>query len=162
METKPIKRNKNIVPFSKEHHGALLFCWKIRWGVHLNTPAERMARYVKWFWENCLKPHQEEEDRLLFANTQDALVLKVVDEHFLMIEKFEDIISGKKKGSKDFLDLADFIEDHTRYEERILFPHLETVLSDEQLEKIGTALAQDGREHTADEDYPDEFWRERN
>ncbi len=161
METKPIKRNKNIIPLSKEHHGALLFCWKIRWGVHLNTDVERISRYAKWFWENCLKPHQQEEDRLLFFNTKDALVQKAVDEHYLMIEKFEAIINGKKQATKDFLDLADFLEDHTRFEERILFPHLEVTLTEEQLTAIGEALTADGKVHTADEDYPDEFWRER-
>lgn len=156
---KPLKRNKNIIPLSKEHHGTLLFGWKIRWGVHLNTPSERIAKYVKWFWENQLQPHQEEEDRLLFFDHSDSLVRKALDEHEIIYNSFQEIISGKKQDNETFLQLADFLEDHTRYEERVLFPHLENKLSEKQLNEIGEALESSGREHSAAEDYEDEFWK---
>src|SRR5690606_10923423 len=29
---KPIKRNKDLQPFSRDHHHSLLLCWKIRTG----------------------------------------------------------------------------------------------------------------------------------
>lgn len=160
--TKPIKRNKNIVPLSREHHAALLFGWKLRWGVHLNIPAERISKYVNWFWINYLKPHQEEEDRLLFFDKNDTLVQKALDDHYIISGTFEDIIANKKQSPDDFLGLADFLEDHTRYEERILFPHLESKLPNEQLENIGKALQEHDRDRSAEEDYEDEFWRKKN
>lgn len=158
MNAKPIKRNKNIVGFSKEHHGALLFCWKIRWGIHLNTPIERISRYARWFWENHLQPHQQEEDTLLFFDQTDALIKKVADDHIILTAKFADIISGINVNEKDFLDLADFVEEHTRYEERIVFPHLEKKFTTQEMERIGVAM-QNSREHNAEEDYDDEFWK---
>lgn len=158
-KTKPIKRNKNIIPLSKEHHAALLFCWKIRWGIHLNTDAERIAKYVQWFWEHELRPHQEEEDKLLFTDQGDALVRKASEDHYIIRKRANEIISGEKRTNEAFLDLADFLEDHTRYEERILFPHLEKKFSEEELQHIGSVLQDDARDRTAEEDYEDEFWR---
>ena len=160
MERKPIKRNENIIPLSREHHGALLFCWKIRWGIHLNTEPDRISRYVKWFWDNELQPHQEDENKLLFFDTSDELVQRALNEHAKMKSDVADIVSGKLQNVDAFLNLADFLEDHTRYEERVLFPHLEQKLSQEQLNNIGKVL-HSGRERTADEDYDDEFWGDR-
>lgn len=162
MERKPIKRNKNIVAFSKEHHAALLFCWKIRWGTHLNAEQERITAYVKWFWQNYLLPHQSEEEQLLFIDKEDNLVKKALDDHILLKNKIENIIKGNSIPTVEaFHDLADFLEDHTRYEERILFPHLEKTLSEAELEKIGLAL-EEGRDRTANEEYADEFWKKAN
>lgn len=158
----PIKRHKNIIPFSKEHHGALLFGWKIRWGVHLGISPERITKYVEWFWINHLRPHQQEEDRLLFFDSADTLVQKALDDHYLISNTFEGIINGERQANDDFLNLADFLEDHTRYEERILFPHLEAKLSQTQLELVGQVLMDDSRERSAEEDYEDEFWRKQN
>ncbi|MGC4232113.1 MAG: hypothetical protein QM594_03820 [Niabella sp.] len=156
---KPLKRNVYIIPFSREHHGALLFCWKIRWGIHLNVSLQRIRRYVQWFWENYLKPHQDEEGKLLFFDHTDTLVQKALDEHAALSENFEDIITGSKQDNAHFLALVDFLEEHTRYEERILFPHLENELSGPQLVQIGRVLYEESRNRTAGEDYDDEFWK---
>lgn len=158
-KTKPIKRNVYIIPFSREHHGALLFCWKIRWGIHLNISPQRIRRYVQWFWENCLRPHQEEEGTLLFFDHTDSLVQKALDEHAMLSMTFEDIIAGHKQENRHFLGLADLLEEHTRYEERTLFPYLENELSGPQLVQIGKVLYEKERSHTACEDYDDEFWK---
>ena len=53
------------------------------------------------------------------------------------------------------LELADTVEDHIRYEERVLFPHLQQELSNEQLEIIGEQIVD---EPLAD-NYEDEFWK---
>ena len=157
--TKPIKRSVYIIPFSREHHGALLFCWKIRWGIHLNVSLQRIRRYVQWFWENYLRSHQEEEGKLLFFDHADSMVQKALDEHAMLSKSFEDIITGNKLENRHFLDLADLLEEHTRYEERALFLHLEKELSGPQLVQIGRVLYEGDRDRTAGEDYDDEFWK---
>ena len=52
--------------------------------------------------------------------------------------------------------LANLIDDHIRYEERKLFPHLEKALSDKQLEEIGRKL--DAQPSPATDDFEDQFW----
>ena len=66
MEKKPIKRNENLVPVSREHHATLLFCWKLRTGVKGETEPERMIRYTNWFWLHHLQSHFATEEKLLF------------------------------------------------------------------------------------------------
>ena len=46
------------------------------------------------------------------------------------------------------------MDDHVRYEERILFPHLENVLSEEQLAEISKQLP----DHLAKDTFEDRFW----
>ena len=38
--TKPLKRNPNLVPLSREHHYGLLFCWKLKQGLANGTDPE--------------------------------------------------------------------------------------------------------------------------
>ena len=58
----PIKRNKNIVPLSREHHATLLFCWKLKSGIQLGIDPERIQRYVNYFYEHELLPHFKKEE----------------------------------------------------------------------------------------------------
>ena len=44
--TKPLKRNPNLVPLSREHHFGLLFAWKLKQGLAKNTSLETMRDYV--------------------------------------------------------------------------------------------------------------------
>jgi hemerythrin-like domain-containing protein len=69
-------------------------------------------------------------------------------------------ISGKKKTF--FLrqlqtKIADMVDEHVRFEERVLFPHLERKLSEEQLESIGSLL-QKHHPSLLQDQYEDRFW----
>jgi len=46
------------------------------------------------------------------------------------------------------------VDEHVRYEERILFPHLEKKLTEEQLENIGNKIAGESLK----DNYEDTFW----
>ena len=154
MEKKPIKRNPNIVKLSKDHHASLLFCWKLRQGVKLHVDIERMDKYVDYFWSQHFAQHFKEEEEILFAPVQDDKVLKAIEDHKKIKSLVDEIISRKKEDAKRLSTLADMVDDHVRYEERILFPHLETVLSGEQLEAIGSRLSDEPLLDT----YQDNFW----
>ncbi|MBB5334282.1 hemerythrin domain-containing protein [Chryseobacterium koreense] len=157
MEKKPIKRNENIVPISREHHATLLFCWKLRKGVKAEVQPERMNRYINWFWKHHLEHHFQSEEQLLFLDVEDEMVNRGLNEHRLIIAKINEInVRTEEKSYPLYLELADLIDDHTRFEERQLFPYLENKLSVEELQKIGEILH--GEEHNALEDYDDEFW----
>ncbi|MDE3183350.1 MAG: hemerythrin domain-containing protein [Bacteroidota bacterium] len=155
MENKPLKRNANIVKLSKDHHAGLLFCWKIRQGVKYHIETDRMIKYVKYFWEHHFAKHFKEEEDFLFAPVQDNEVQKALEDH-QKIKIFVDkiAISGMEREEGVLLELADTVDDHIRYEERVLFPHLQEKLSDEQLEKIGEQIPDASLADT----YEDHFW----
>ncbi len=155
MERKPIKRNAHIVKLSRDHHASLLFCWKIRQGIKYHVALERLIKYIQYFWQHHFSIHFKEEEQFLFAPIKDEVVRKAIDEH-QKIETFIENISlpGTENQKERMLEIAEMVNDHVRYEERILFPHLEKKLSDQQLEKIGREI---NTEPLLD-NYEDNFW----
>ena len=160
MNKKPIKRNENILKLSKEHHFSLLFCWKIRQGLKTRIEPGRIIEYVKYFHKNFLQPHFTEEEDILFVLLNNKPVTKAIEQH----KQINDLLSHLSDNTKDNANaqlarLADMVDDHVRYEERELFPHMEKALSKEQLESVGKQLHS---EHPPLKDeYIDEFWIKR-
>ncbi len=157
MDIKPVKRNKEIVRFSKDHHFSLLFCWKIKQGAKLGVPAERMIKYVQYFRQYHLQPHFFEEETILFSPVNDAWVQRALDEH-QQIQHQSEVVekSTGKDAVNELLHLAKLVEEHIRYEERELFPHLEKVLAHEQLVEIGKKT--DALPSPLPDDFEDSFW----
>ena len=155
MEQKPIKRHENIAKLSRDHHASLMFCWKIRQGIKLDVSTERMVRYIQYFERQHFIPHFHEEEQILFAPLKDSKVQKAIDDHVIILRAVNEIsFSGKENQQKELSKLADLVDEHVRYEERILFPYLEQKLSGEQLEKIGKGIS----DEAIKDNYEDEFW----
>lgn len=157
MIPKPIKRNENLVPVSREHHSTLLFCWKLREGVKNGTEATRILNYIDWFWDNHIQPHFKTEEELLFVDSEDQKVSQALHEHRDIEKKISALKNFKEdEFTQEVLALSELMNHHVRYEERELFPYLESSLGAQKLAAIGQALH--GEQHTAAEDYGDEFW----
>lgn len=150
-----MKRHEGIVKLSRDHHQGLLFCWKIRQGIKLNIPVERMIPYVPYFWEHHLLQHFSEEEEILFVGINDDLIKKALLDHHEIKELMQ---PGATITTVEKLnEIADKVDQHIRFEERTLFPHLEKVLTEEVLESIGNKLSLQHQNHAKDE-YKDEFW----
>lgn len=155
MEKKPIKRNQHIVKLSKDHHATLLFCWKLRQGIKYHIAVERLIKYAQYFWEHHFSIHFKEEEEFLFKPLTDEVVQKAINDHQKIRTFIENITVEGMESEKDILlELAEIVDQHVRYEERILFPHLEEKLSGEQLATIGKQI---GTEPLMD-NYEDNFW----
>ncbi|MET1056149.1 MAG: hemerythrin domain-containing protein [Pedobacter sp.] len=153
---KPLKRNVNIQPLSREHHFGLLFCWKIKTGLKHHVDPERMISYLKYFWENHLKSHFEEEEELLFNKAEHAIVDQGDEEHVQLEHYISILLNHQTDEAEDILlKMVTLLTAHIRYEERVLFPFLERHLTEQQLKEIGKQL--EAEEEFVDE-YSDEFW----
>jgi hemerythrin-like domain-containing protein len=158
MKTKPIKRNQHIMRLSKDHHFSLLFCWKVRQGLKHETQTERIIKYVQYFWKHHLEPHFREEETILFSPLKDEWVQKAINDHKQIRKQLNQLPANSVDDTKKQLkDWANLIDDHVRYEERELFPHLEKRLSEDQLEKIGKQLDEQQPSPLTD-DFEDQFW----
>ncbi|MEJ7826806.1 MAG: hemerythrin domain-containing protein [Segetibacter sp.] len=156
MEKKPIKRNENIVQLSKDHHFTLLFCWKIRKGLKLEVEQDRIKKYVHYFWHQHMQPHFLAEETILFRPVKDEAVQRAFGDHAQIAQRITALDAGG--GHADELSaLADLVDNHVRYEERELFPHLEKVLTNEQLESIGKQISTQCDPSLKDK-FADEFW----
>ncbi|MBS1586674.1 MAG: hemerythrin domain-containing protein [Bacteroidetes bacterium] len=152
-----MKRHESIVALSREHHFGLLFCWKIRQALKKQVAPERIQPYVKYFWDNHLKPHFKEEETWLFAALQDTLVDQAIAEHKHIEQLANELLAKEPVQTADLSTLATAVDDHIRFEERKLFPHLEKELSQDQLLVLGQKL-QELHPTREKDDYPDEFW----
>lgn len=158
MTNKPIKRNEHILKLSKEHHFSLLFCWKIKQGLNGEIPSQRIIKYVQYFSAHFLIPHFREEELFLFPALNDEKVDKAIEQH----KQINNIIAGislhdENNTKKALQRIAELVDDHVRYEERELFPYIESKLSNEQLAVIGEEL-NNAPAFPLKEEFEDEFW----
>jgi len=156
MKNSPLKRDENLLKLSRDHHAGLLFCWKIRQGVKYHVAVERMIEYIKYFWDHHFATHFKEEEEFLFAQVRDKEVQKALDDHEKIKTFIDQVsVSGMENEEDVLLELADTVDDHIRYEERVLFPHLQEKLSEDQLKTIGEQMV----EEPLTDNYEDEFWK---
>lgn len=138
METhKPIKRSKAFVQFSKEHHFGLLQVWQIRQDLTNEVPAELISRYVLDFFNKDLRDHFKKEEDYLFRKLPvgDLLREQAEKEH-RQLYTLIDSISQNRTDKQLLLQFAGFLESHIRFEERILFNHLQETMTEEELKRL--------------------------
>ncbi|MDT0688251.1 hemerythrin domain-containing protein [Salegentibacter sp. F188] len=150
---KPIKRDKNIQPLSRDHHHTLLLCWKIRKGFSKGVFPERMKTYSDWFFKNHVLPHFKIEEEYLFPvlGENHEMVKKALADH----RRLERLFNDDKEITRSLSLIEEELELHVRFEERELFNEIQKQATTEQLEVI-TEVHKDERfqDNTADE-----FWK---
>lgn len=154
-ETKPVKRSKQLMPLSHDHHDELLFAWKIRQGLKNGAGVKLIAEYVQWFWKNHLEEHFREEEQILAPHlpVDNELLKQMFDEH----DEIEAMIHINENIPDETLisKLAQAVDDHIRFEERVLFPFAEKVIAEKELNLIYEQLV---KEKTECEKWDREFW----
>ena len=152
MEKKPIKRHKALQPLSRQHHFGLLFSWKLRKGFAKNIEISRLANYSKWFYENEIKPHFEAEERHLFTilDANNELVIRALKEH----REIEKLFNDTANPTQSLSILEDLLQEHIRFEERVLFNEIQLTATQAQLDKV-EEIHQELPKYS---DYADPFW----
>lgn len=136
----PIKRSKELTPLSKEHHEGLLLAWKIKQGLNNGTESSLISKYIQWFWENDLQEHFRKEEEVLAVHLprQNELVQRMFEEH----EEIEALIHINAMVADEdiFMQIADKVTAHIRFEERVLFPFAEQTIPGNELTAIHAAI----------------------
>ena len=142
-EAKPLKRSKELAPLSREHHEGLLFVWKIKQGLANDAPLESICQYALWYWTNHIKPHFKDEEKVLvkYLPADNPLVMQMIKEHAQIRDLIIALDKDPDKGSLGLL--AEFINNHIRFEERVLFTYAEETLTPDQLKDIYRELAEE-------------------
>ena len=155
-ELRPIKRSEQLTPLSREHHDGLLFVYKIRRGLKNKVAVERISSFVNWFWDNHLEQHFRKEEEVLIPVMpfDDEKMTRMSEEH----EEIEALVHiNRNIADGAILDsIADKINDHIRFEERVLFPHIENQLPVAKLDEILEKLTMDA---PSCGEWKDEFWK---
>ncbi|MCW3161622.1 hemerythrin domain-containing protein [Chryseobacterium oryctis] len=150
-----MKRNENLVLLSRDHHFGLLYCWKIKQGIKKDISFTRIRNYINYFWIESLSKHFKVEDIVLPETGNDSLQIQMDKEHREIRKMISSI--NQSENMQLLADFADALQSHIRFEERVLFPHLEKNLSEEEMDEVGKKLI---KYHQKEADnYPDEFWK---
>jgi hemerythrin-like domain-containing protein len=104
-----------------------------------------------------MQPHFREEETILFAPVKDEPVKRALKEHEDIAKQINEINISEQISPDQLLTLADMVDNHVRYEERELFPHLEEILTEQQLESIGKQISAQHDPNLKD-DFADDFW----
>jgi len=133
----PLKRHTGLQPLSREHHHSLLLCWKIRTGLKNGISPKRIKKYVDWFFAKHILPHFEIEELFVFSllDADDIYVKKALSQH----RKLNRLCRTSVDLEKNLSLIEEVLEQHIRFEERVLFPIIQTKLSDDQLKSIEKA-----------------------
>lgn len=153
MSLKPQKRHKALQPLSREHHHGLLLSWKIRTGFKKNIEPKRIRIYANWFFEHHLIPHFEIEEAHIFSilEEENDLIKKALADH----RRIKRLFSEENEDSKTLSRIEEELEQHIRFEERILFPEIQKVATDAQMLEIEKIHQPESFEDNLE----DEFWR---
>lgn len=151
-ERKPVKRNVSLQPLSREHHQGLLLCWKIRAGFKNLIELQRIKAYVNWFYKNNLLSHFNTEEDFIFPmlGNDNKLVKRALAEH----RRLKRLFSEESDLNKSLNLIEEELEKHIRFEERILFPAIEKVATQKELDLI-MEIHSEGNSFG---DWGDEFW----
>ena len=149
---KPIKRHPALQQFSREHHFGLLLCWKIREGFRKEIDPERIKKYTDWFFLHHLKPHFEAEEKYMFSllSDEDKLKKRALKEH----RKLERLFAEQEDVNRALSLIEEELEQHIRFEERILFGEIQKAATDEELEFIEKM-----HHDPLVDDWEDAFWK---
>lgn len=128
-------------------------------GIQKKIDADRMTRYVTHFWKSHLLPHFEEESLLFKHALSDPLVVQALAEHDEMNQLIQSLNAMSTENKISALaEIERKTNDHVRFEERILFPHLEKELPQEVLKQVEEDL-KTLQPEPLQEEYADPFWQ---
>ncbi len=151
-----MKRHPSLHPLSQHHHFALIQALEMRRAAGApaekrNAAVERQADKFVAFWHKTGIVHfREEEEVLLPAYArhtrldQDAGIMRLLADHAEIRAAVQDFERRRAKNrpieAEAMARLAKLLHDHVRFEENVVFPHIERVLGEENLDAVGRGL----------------------
>jgi hemerythrin-like domain-containing protein len=141
---KPIKRSKELMPLSREHHEGLLLCWKIRNSISKKIDTAEIVKDVLDVFENDLEQHFVNEEQNLFTllPADNALRQKAERQHEELRAMIRQMAGNEGMLQDKLNEFANLLDEHIRFEERELFIIIETECDPVLLSKAGEQVAE--------------------
>lgn len=144
-----MKRHPSLIPFSRDHHGALILSRLLQKGApeYKGLPHDLAgkAAYALTFFDKNLRPHFEAEEHCIVHLLQgkdrvlDEKLTEMVQEHARLTGMF---LAIRDSAAWESLlnETGKLLEEHIRSEEREIFPLIESLFDEEFLVKIADCL----------------------
>lgn len=142
-----MKRHEAIAPLSREHHANLILAQLLKSDVAdykgMPSSAEDKRKYAIDVYTKEIKEHFLKEEKvfaLISHHSQlTALINEIKEEHKLLRKYFENLPEDPTLTFK-LNELGVTLEEHIRKEERVLFPLIQEVCTEEELNKVSEIL----------------------
>jgi hemerythrin-like domain-containing protein len=151
-----MKRHPSLHPLSQHHHFALIQALAMRRAAEAPegkraAAVERQAEKFVGFWHKTGHVHfREEEEVLLPAYARhtrldrDAGVMRLLADHAEIraaVQEFERRLAEKTSiEPEEIARVGKLLHDHVRLEENEVFPRIEKVLGEKNLDSMGRGL----------------------
>lgn len=153
---KPIKRHNALQSISHDHHHALLVSWKIRMGLKKSIDPQRIKQFCDFFFESHLADHFALEEEYLFPilGPRHELIIKALADHHMLSQLF----AQKHVDANTLSRIEKELEEHIRFEERVLFREIQEKATEEQFNLLAAAYPGDKDDIKNIERWDDAFW----
>ena len=142
-----MKRSAELRVLSVQHHHGLVAAQRLRQAVRGKVPLAPAVTQFLQAWRDGIQPHfRAEEEILLPAFAQrvpadDPLIVRTLTEHVALRRAVREL-ERAEAGSQQALarEIGQSLDDHIRFEERVLFPAIEAALEGPSLVELGREL----------------------
>lgn len=143
-ETPPIKRHDALAPLSRDHYVGLVHAHRLMKAASKDRVARHkaLADFLE-AWHTEIEPHFRDEERLLpplIESDEDRG--RLFDEHAAIERAAEEAVIKRRAvdPDPDFVErLGRDLEQHIRWEERVLFNRVQDSASERQLDNLAEA-----------------------
>ena len=148
-----MRRHHALQDLSRDHHHFLLQSRQIGWymkGDHRAPSFSRVLYEFLYTWQHEIIPHLEEEEELLLphyaaypSQKQADYQKQIKGDHQWLRGQVVELRRRMAGADEPYVELLGQIgqrlHDHVRFEERVVFQHLQEIMPADALAKIGTA-----------------------
>ena len=143
-----MKRHEALAPLSREHHDALLLAQLLKKDApnYKGLPTDNLGKveYTIQLFNTKLKHHFAVEDKLLavakhYHESISQLTIEIKQEHEQLIKMITDLPKSKQL-EVDLDLLGNFLKQHVRKEERVLFPLIQEHCDEVTLQQLKELL----------------------
>jgi hemerythrin-like domain-containing protein len=154
---KPIKRSRELVTLSREHHDGLLLCWKINRGLAGDISVGRIGAYILHFFDTHLAGHFDNEEQFVFPllSADNSYRKEAELHHKALRDMIRNFRVARQMPGLSLSYFADVLDRHIRFEERVLFPYIETQTAPGVLRHVATQLTAHPESGV---EWEDQFW----
>jgi hemerythrin-like domain-containing protein len=142
-----VKRSPELRDLSEDHHHGLVAARTLRLAAEGKRPLDESVAEFLTAWQDEIRQHFRHEEEVLLPEASrvlgadDARVARTLMEHVALRRMVRDL----ERASADArlapaAEIGRALDDHIRFEERVLFPAIEVALAGEALAELGREL----------------------
>lgn len=141
-----MKRHPALIPLSHDHHQGLVQGRRLRRAAERDGPERREAAadFLSFFADDTSRHFRDEEERLfpLLVDAEDPateLLTRALLEHqrlYALAGELRGELAAGDVSATQMRRIAQALDEHIRFEERTLFPLIESVVSEGALRQL--------------------------